>query len=93
MELQRKLHCRCSTGSSIPTPLKLSIKTPEQYHSCCSCALRVDFEQILYIGFHAYLAYFHCFEQVNAIWEGFQKLKNIDDLIHFSNVQLGKVLV
>ena len=75
---KEKLHCRCSTWSSIPTPLKLSIKTAEQHQLHRSCAFIVD--QILYIGFHAYLtfftnSYFHCFEQVKAIWEGFQKLK------------------
>ena len=75
---KEKLHCRCSTGSSILTPLKLSIKTAEQHQLHRSCAFIVD--QILYVGFHAYLtfftnSYFHCFEQVKAIWEGFQKLK------------------
>ena len=54
--------------------------------------------QILYIGFHEYLPYFtnscfHTFEQVTAIWKSYQKLKKIDDLIHFSNVLLGKVLI
>ena len=69
---------------------------PEQHHSRRPCALIVD--QTLYIGFHAYLtnfqnSCFHYFEQVNAIWEGFQKLKKIDDLMHISNDQLGIALV
>ena len=56
------------------------MKAPEQNQSFRSCAFIVDFEQILSIGFHAYLTYFansffHCFEQVTAIWEGYQKLK------------------
>ena len=72
--------------------------TPEQHLSCCSSAFIVGFEQILYIGFHAYLIYFrnsclHCFEQVNAVWEGYQKLKKIDHLMLFSNFQLGKTLL
>ena len=76
--IAKKAHRRRSTGSSIPTPLKLSIKTPEQHHSRCPCAFIAD--QILYTGFHACLTYFtnssfHCFEQVNGIWEGFQKWK------------------
>ena len=76
--IAKKLHCRCSTRSSIPTLLKLTIKTPEQHHSRRSCVFFVD--QILYIGFYAYLTYFknscfHCFKQVKVIWEGFQKLK------------------
>ena len=74
------------------------IKAPEQHHSRRSCAFIGAFEQIFYIDFHAYLTYFtkscfHCFEQVNSIWEWFQKLKKIDDIIHFSNVRVGKVLV
>ena len=40
----KKLYRRCSTGPSIPTPLKLTIKTPAQHHSRCSCAFIVDFE-------------------------------------------------
>ena len=36
----------CLTGSSVPTPLKLTIKTPEQHLLCCSCAFIVDFEQV-----------------------------------------------
>ena len=89
---------KCSARSSIPTPTKLTIKTPEQHHSHRSCAFTVDFEQILYIGFHAYWTYFtnvcfHCFEQVNTIQKGSQKLKKIAELMHFSNVQLENVLV
>ena len=34
--MNHKLCCRCLTGFSIPTPLKLMIKTPEQYHAQCS---------------------------------------------------------
>ena len=73
------------------------MKTPEQHQSRRSCAFIVGLEQIFYVGFHSYLthfrnSFFDCFEQVNAIWEGYQKFKKIDDLIHFSNVQLGKVL-
>ena len=73
--IAKKLHRRCSAGSSIRTPLKLSIKSPEQHHSRRPCAYIVD--QILYIRFDAHLTYFtnscfHCFEEVNAIWEGFQ---------------------
>ena len=37
IDLQKKLHRRCLNGSSIPTPLKLLIKTPEQQHSRRSC--------------------------------------------------------
>ena len=74
------------------------MKVPEQYQSHCCGAFIADFEQILYNGFHAYLtcfrhSCFHCFEQVNAIWEGYQKLKKTDGLMSFSNFQLGKVLV
>ena len=52
-------------------------------------AFIAGFRQILCIGFHAYLTYFrnscfHCFEQVNAICEGYQnwkkKKKKIDTL-------------
>ena len=63
-----------------------------------SWAFIVDFKQIFFIGFHAYLTYFtnscfHCFEQVNTIWKRFQKLKKINDIMHFSNVPVGKVLL
>ena len=55
------------------------MKTLEQ-HQSCYCVFIVGFQQIWYIGFHAYLTYFrnsclHCFDQVIAIWEGYQKLK------------------
>ena len=48
-----------------------------------SCAFIVGFQQILYIGFHAYSTYcrnlcFHYFEQVNATWEGYEQFKNIN---------------
>ena len=33
---------------------------------------------------------FHCFEEVKPIWEKFLKFKKIDDIIHFSNVWVGK---
>ena len=51
------------------------MKTPGQHQSRCSSAFIVGFEQILCIGFHAYLTYFrisylHYFQQVNATWEG-----------------------
>ena len=61
--ISKKLYRRCSTGSSIPTPLKLLIKTPEQHHSSRSCVFVVD--QILCIDFHAYLTYFRnsCFHR------------------------------
>ena len=39
-----KFACKCLTGSSIPTPLNLTIKTAEQHLLCCSCAFIVDFE-------------------------------------------------
>ena len=41
----------------LPTPLKMTMKTPKQ-HQSRSCAFIVGFEQILYIDFHAYLTYF-----------------------------------
>ena len=71
-KLEKKLHYRCSTRAWIPTPLKLVMKTPEQHRSCCSCPFIVGFQQIFYIGFHAYSTYFrnsfiHCFELVNVI--------------------------
>ena len=82
-----KLHRRCSTSVWIPAPLKLIMKTPEQYQSPCYCAFIVGFQQILYIHIHvyAYLTYFrnscfHFFEQGNATWEWYQKLKKIDPL-------------
>ena len=58
--------------------LKLTIETPEQHQLCYSCGFILNFEQILILGFHAYLRYFtnscfHCFEQENTIWERFQK--------------------
>ena len=61
--IAKKLHCRCSTRSWIPIPLTLMM-----HQSPCSCAFIVGFQQILYIGFHAYLTYFrnqcfHCFKQ------------------------------
>ena len=73
--IAKKLHLRCSTRSSILTPLKLLLKIPEQ-HSRCSYAFIVG--QILYFDSYAYLtcfrnSYFHFLEQVNAIWEGFKK--------------------
>lgn len=55
---KQKLHRRYSTGSSISTSLKLMIKTPEQHHWHRSCAFIVEFDQILYIGFHKYFAYY-----------------------------------
>ena len=69
------------TGSSIPTPLKLTIKTSEQQLLCCPCAFIVDFEQILSIGFYAYLTYFtntcfHCFEQVITMGKVLKTEKN-----------------
>ena len=57
--IEKKLQRKCLTRSSIPTPLKLTIKTSEQQLLYCSCAFIVDFEQILFIGFHAYLTLFH----------------------------------
>ena len=33
-------------SDQLPTPLKLTIKTPEQHLLCCSCTIIVDFEQI-----------------------------------------------
>ena len=68
------------------------MKTPGQHRSRCSSAFIVGFEQILNIGFHAYLTYFrssylHYFQQVNATWEGYQKLKKnrwFNTLLKFS---------
>ena len=37
------------------TPLKLTVKAPEQFHPHCSSVFIVDFE---HIGFHAYITYF-----------------------------------
>ena len=76
LEFQKKLQRTCPAGSSVPKPLKLTRKIPEQHVLCCPCAFYVDFEQIYFTGFHAYLTYltnscFHCFEQVNTIWERF----------------------
>ena len=73
------------------------MKTAEQQQSRSS-AFIVDFEQILYLDFHGYLTYsrnscFPCFEEVNTIWDGYQKLKKIDGLIHISNFQLENGLV
>ena len=56
------------------------MKTPKQHQSPRSCAFIVGFQQILYNGIHTYLKYFrkscfHCFKQVNAIREWYQKLK------------------
>ena len=42
----KKLQRTCLTGSSLPTSLKLKMKTPEQRLLCCSCTFIVDFEQI-----------------------------------------------
>ena len=72
LELQKTLQRTCLTESTIPTPLKVTIETPEQHLLCCSCAFIVDFEQILSIGFHVYLTYFikscfYCFEHVSTI--------------------------
>ena len=58
--------------------MKLMMKTPEQHQSPRSCAFIVGFQQTLVL--HAYLTYFRnsgftCFEQVNNIWEWYQKLK------------------
>ena len=41
---KKKLHLRCSNRFLIPTSLKLTIKTPEQYQSNHSYAFIVDFE-------------------------------------------------
>ena len=83
--IAKKLHCRCSTRSWIPIPLTLMM-----HQSPCSCAFIVGFQQILYIGLHEYLTHFrnprfHCFKQINAIWEWYQKLEKIDPWFLFEN--------
>ena len=80
--IAKKLYHRCLSGSSIITPLKLTIKTPEQHHSCRSCALIVDFVHSFYIGFLTYFTYFinsclYCFEQVKVIMVFFGKCHNV----------------
>ena len=62
----KKLHCRCWTGSTIPTPLKLMIKTSEHYHSCHSCAFSVDFKHISHKDFHVYFTFFTNISQMHV---------------------------
>ena len=56
------------------------MEMPELHQPPCSGSFFVGFQQILYIGFHAYLTYFksscfHYFKQINAMWELYQKLE------------------
>ena len=69
------------------------IKTPEQHQSCRSCAFPnfVHWFSWIFTIFHKFM--FSYFWASNRHLEKLSKIEKIDDLIHFSNVLLGKVLI
>ena len=74
----KRLHRRCSTRSWIPDNGDVWI-TSITLFLCFYCWLSTS----LYIGLYAHLTYFrnscfHCFKQINAMWEWYQKLEKID---------------